>query len=211
MHHDGAVLGFLAQRYLAHDGHVCQTLHVRAVLYLVLQQVAQVDDAEGDAEAQDQGGQVINLLLRGHRVAVRKGFFDDAPVVRRRGQSDGVLLAFLEQHRVQGCLDLLLAGNAHEFLLLFRSLADTAFKLPGLAVEVLFRDLKTAQHARHRRLHAPAHRFQIGIELHYGGVLFRRGEQQAVALAQLGVVLVDGRAQALVLQTHIAGYHLIAV
>ena len=48
----------------------------------------------------------------------RHGLFDNASIVGGCSQCDGVFLAFLQQHDVEGGLDFLLACDTHELLLL---------------------------------------------------------------------------------------------
>lgn len=211
VHDDGTRRGLLAQGDFADNGYIGELLHIRAVLYLVLQQVRQVDAAEGYAQTQHEGCQVEQLLLRRHRILVRQRLLDDASVVRSGCQRDGVLLALLEEHGVERRLDFLLTRDAHELLLLLGGTADASLKLACLAVEVLLGNLQSAEHTLHGGLHTEVHGCQIGVELHHCRVLFRRGEQEALALGKLRVILVDGGAQHTVLQTDVARDDLVLV
>ena len=94
---------------------------------------------------------------------------------------------------------------------MLRSLTDTALKLRGLAVDIRLGYLKAFQRCRYGGLHAPTHRVQAHINLLHGGVLLRGGQQQTFALTKQRVVLLDGCAQLLVLNTHIRRNHFVRV
>ena len=170
-----------------------------------------VDNAHRDRQAQDQRRKHEDHPLRGDRTLIGERLLDDAAVVCRGCQRDGVLLTLLQQHDVQRGLDLLLPGDRHELLLLPRGVADAALELARLTVDVRLGDLETPQDTVHRRLHVAAHSLDAGVHVDDGRVAVRRGTQQALALDDHRVVLVDDRGEVLIPQAHVGRDHLVHV
>ena len=170
-----------------------------------------VDNAHRDRHAQDQRRKHEDHPLRGDRTLIGERLLDDAAVVCRGCQRDGVLLTLLQQHDIQRGLDLLLAGDRHELLLLPRGVADAALELARLTVDVRLGDLETLQDTVHRRLHVAAHSLDAGVHVDDRRVAVRRGAQQALALDDHCVVLVDDRGEVLIPQAHVGRDHLVHV
>ena len=97
----------------------------------------------GIARPKINAASMKTIPLRGDRTLIGERLLDDAAVVCRGCQRDGVLLTLLQQHDVQRGLDLLLAGDRHELLLLPRGVADAALELARLTVDVRLGDLET--------------------------------------------------------------------
>ena len=135
------------------------------------EQVEQVDDAQGDANADGKSNHVHHFAFGGDG-AGRHGLFYDASVVGSCGQCDGIFLTFLQQHDVEGVFDFLLAGDSHEFLLLLGSIADAAFVFARLPVNVVPGDLKSFQHTAHRGFHIVAHGFDARVQIDNGRIAF---------------------------------------
>lgn len=202
-HHDGSMLGFGALGQFSQDAHAGDAFHIVPVFNLVFQQITQVDNSHRNGQSQQQGGQGDDFFSGRNWILVCLGFLNDAAVGSSSGQGDGILFPLLQQHDVELGLDFLLAGDAQEFLFLLRCAADAAFELPGLALDVGLGNLESFQYAGYRSLYVVAGRLDAGVHVDDGGVVLRRGAEQAFPLNQQGVVLVDDLAQILVLQAHI--------
>lgn len=197
------MLGFGALGQFSQDAHAGDAFHIVPVLNLVFQQIAQVDNSYRNGQSQQQGGQGNDFFAWRYRIFVRQGFLDDAAVGGGGGQGDGIFFPLLQQHDVELGLDFLLAGDAQEFLFLLRRAADAAFELAGLALDVGLGNLESFQYAGYRGLYVVAGGLDAGVHVDDGGVVFRRGAEQAFPFNQQGVVLVDDLAQILVLQPHV--------
>lgn len=202
-HHDGSVFRLGALGQFGQNAHAGDAFHIVPVLNLVFQQIAQVDNSYRNGQTQQQCSQGDDFFSGRNWILVCLSFLNDAAVGGGGGQGDGILFPLLQQHDVELGLDFLLAGDAQEFLFLLRCAADAAFELPGLALDVGLGNLESFQYAGYRSLYVVAGRLDAGVHVDDGGVVLRRGAEQAFPLNQQGVVLVDDLAQILVLQAHI--------
>ncbi len=202
-YHNGTVLRLFASWQFAQNRYGGEFFYVVAVFYLVLQQVAQVDKAHGDAQPNDKGGKGDDFLLRRNWGRISLCFLDDASVSSGGCQGDGIFLTLLQQHDVELCLDFLLAGDGEELFFLLRGTADAAFELACLTVDVAAGDLESFQYAGYRGLYVVAHGLDAGVHVYYGRIVLARGTEQPLALDEHGVILVDDRTQVLVLQAYI--------
>lgn len=202
-HHDGSVFGLGAFGQFGQDAHAGDAFHIVPVLNLVFQQIAQVHKTYRNGQTQQQCSQGDDFFSGRNWILVCLSFLNDAAVGGGGGQGDGILFPLLQQHDVELGLDFLLAGDAQEFLFLLRRAADAAFELAGLALDVGLGNLESFQYAGYRGLYVVAGGLDAGVHVDDGGVVFRRGAEQAFPFNQQGVVLVDDLAQILVLQTHV--------
>ena len=111
----------------------------------------------------------------GRNDAGRHGLFDNASIVGGCSQCDGVFLAFLQQHDVEGGLDFLLACDTHELLLLLGGVADAAFVLARLSVDVAPGDLQAFQNTVYGGFHIVAHGLDPRVQIDDGGIAFGGG------------------------------------
>ena len=166
---------------------------------------AQVQEAEGQRQAEHQGHQQDHLLVGGDGGVGAVGRGHDPGVVGGEGLRELVLLALLEEEQVQGFLDFLLALVAEELAGLARVLGDA--RVGGCA---------GAARARQLGLGADdvvvdggedgaAQLLQLAVQVLDEVVLLGAALGQAVALELRGVVLVDLGLDVALLQARVGG------
>ena len=85
------------------------------------------------------------------------------------------------------------------------------FIFAGLALDVGLGNLETLQDALHRGADGGAHGFYTGIQINDSRVILGRGAEQAVALNNQLIILVDDTSQVIVLKADIGGNDLVRV
>ncbi len=201
---DGAGL-LVAEGHIAQDGDGGEPLDIGTALDAEAEQLEDVDDGDGQADAGHEGEQVNHLGLGRDGGVAGHGFVDDLGLVGRGGQGDVVFLALLEEHEVEAGLNLLLALDAHVLALLLGGVADAAGVAAGLAVEVGLGDEQLLARALEAGRQALAQAGQLGVEATDDGVGLRRGAQEAVALDHALVVGADEGGDGLVGEADVDG------
>ena len=166
-------------------------LHIFSSVNGCVEESAQIDNACGQAEADDQGDEDDIAVYGRNGYGTAHGVFNYAHVGFVDGQLEGHFFALVEQVGIEGGLECLLALNAECLLFLFGCCADLSVECGFGGAGLVDLKFDGTHVALHRRDDAGAQGGELAIKFGDGLCGFVGIGGKAVAFVHLRVVLRD--------------------